>query len=305
MSGLPILDVALGLAFVYLLLALVCTTVMEWIAQIRNLRGTMLHEGTQRLFGEEGAASPAITKAYFQHPLVKALQDGDRLPSYVPATVFSKALGDVLSHQPQGGGAVAPDLRRSLKALDAEGAASGKPVAEWYDDVMQRVAGTYKRHTRGWVLGLAFAVTILMNANTVTLASRLWESPTLRDYALEHARVRLAQGPPLETVEYTQPTSPIPTAPIAPDSTRSPTALLPEEGALLGQLFGWSTEGAALRQDGLLLWIVRHLIGWTLTAFAVSLGAPFWFDTLNRFMSLRASGRAPLTTVEREKAAGK
>jgi hypothetical protein len=31
-------------------------------------------------------------------------------------------------------------------------------------------------------------------------------------------------------------------------------------------------------------------VGWTFTALAVSLGAPFWFDTLNRLMSLRASG---------------
>jgi hypothetical protein len=30
-----------------------------------------------------------------------------------------------------------------------------------------------------------------------------------------------------------------------------------------------------------------------LTALAASLGAPFWFDTLNRFMDIRGVGRAP------------
>jgi hypothetical protein len=36
-----------------------------------------------------------------------------------------------------------------------------------------------------------------------------------------------------------------------------------------------------------------HLLGWFLTGVAVSLGAPFWFDTLNRFMNIRATGTAP------------
>jgi len=32
-----------------------------------------------------------------------------------------------------------------------------------------------------------------------------------------------------------------------------------------------------------------HLFGWLLTVVAASLGAPFWFDTLNRFMNSRAA----------------
>jgi hypothetical protein len=40
-----------------------------------------------------------------------------------------------------------------------------------------------------------------------------------------------------------------------------------------------------------LLWM--HLVGWFITAVAVSLGAPFWFDTLKLFMSVRSSGQNP------------
>jgi hypothetical protein len=35
------------------------------------------------------------------------------------------------------------------------------------------------------------------------------------------------------------------------------------------------------------------ILGWLITAFAVSLGAPFWFDLLNKFVNIRASGKAP------------
>jgi hypothetical protein len=37
----------------------------------------------------------------------------------------------------------------------------------------------------------------------------------------------------------------------------------------------------------------NKLAGLALTAFAVSLGAPFWFDLLNRFMNIRSAGKSP------------
>ena len=35
--------------------------------------------------------------------------------------------------------------------------------------------------------------------------------------------------------------------------------------------------------------LATHWLGWLLTAFAVSFGAPFWFDLLNRFMVVRST----------------
>jgi hypothetical protein len=37
----------------------------------------------------------------------------------------------------------------------------------------------------------------------------------------------------------------------------------------------------------------QHWLGWLLTALAATLGAPFWFDMLNRVISIRAAGKAP------------
>lgn len=36
-----------------------------------------------------------------------------------------------------------------------------------------------------------------------------------------------------------------------------------------------------------------HFLGWILTAIAVSLGAPVWFDLLNKVITIRSSGKAP------------
>ena len=35
------------------------------------------------------------------------------------------------------------------------------------------------------------------------------------------------------------------------------------------------------------------VLGLLLTALAASLGAPFWFDVLNKFMAVRGAGKAP------------
>lgn len=39
----------------------------------------------------------------------------------------------------------------------------------------------------------------------------------------------------------------------------------------------------------------RYFLGFLITAFAISLGAPFWFDLLNKFISLRVTGAKPDT----------
>src|SRR3984957_3320408 len=44
-----VLDVAIGLIFVYLLLGLMCTTVNEWLAQAFKTRAATLKEGIRRL----------------------------------------------------------------------------------------------------------------------------------------------------------------------------------------------------------------------------------------------------------------
>jgi hypothetical protein len=39
--------------------------------------------------------------------------------------------------------------------------------------------------------------------------------------------------------------------------------------------------------------LAGQILGWIFTAIAVSIGAPFWFDTLNRFINIRSAGKPP------------
>lgn len=89
MTGIAILDVALGLVFVYLLLSLLCTAVTEWIAQATRLRARTLKAGIEQLLAD--TKFRRVTEALYEHPLIAGLKHGERDPSYISGPLFAKA----------------------------------------------------------------------------------------------------------------------------------------------------------------------------------------------------------------------
>ena len=45
-------------------------------------------------------------------------------------------------------------------------------------------------------------------------------------------------------------------------------------------------------------WILSKISGLILTTLAVSIGAPFWYDVLNKLVNLRAAGELPKTKIK-------
>jgi hypothetical protein len=62
-----------------------------------------------------------------------------------------------------------------------------------------------------------------------------------------------------------------------------------------GTFTGWSWGGG---NGGWRDQICRHWLGWLLTALAISLGAPFWFDLLNKFMAVRGAVKPGKTSPD-------
>lgn len=311
MSSFPALEVAIGLALTYLLLALISTTITEWFTRVMNARGKTLVQGISQLLGEDGAREGSLTKALLDHPLIKPLAQkkraGYRKPSYIPPGLFAKALADLLTRQPQAATeeqkeAATPtatsELHRALEALRvapqqlsvAAGQVDLQAIEVWYNQQMERVSGWYKRHTQSVVLIIAVTLTLITNANTVALVQRLWTDAPLREAVVASAKTRLEQGPPIQTVEYDDPTTPKPSNPVAGNDHAN--QVLPEEQQLLQGMLGWAGEAANFQQNPY-WWIPTHLLGWFISALAISLGAPFWFDTLNRLMNIRSAGPSP------------
>lgn len=294
-----VLDVATGLVFVYLLLSIFCTTVNEWIAGILQTRSKTLKKGITGLLDAQPFKGTTFLGAFYEHPVIAGMvQDGGH-PSYLSSRAFAIAVMDLVAPASQAPrtlddlatgvkGLPDGDVKKALVAL--VGSAQGrldtaqKNIETWFDDSMDRVSGWYKRWAQKWTIGLAVAITVLANADTLNIAHRLWTDPVVRSAVIEQARQR-AQTPPstaaAENKDVNDASRPATAAPATP--------LTSAEDAALGRVVGWTR---ASLDASALTWLQR-VLGWILTSIAVSLGAPFWFDTLNRFMNIRNAGKPP------------
>ena len=111
------LEVAIGLALIYLLLSLFCTAINEAIAGFLGSRARNLEKGIQSLFTEgkaneaktdDGATKKALSlaDAIYNHGLIQSLyrsgsgtaaeRNIKNLPSYIPSRVFASALLDIV-----------------------------------------------------------------------------------------------------------------------------------------------------------------------------------------------------------------
>jgi len=170
-------------------------------------------------------------------------------------------------------------------------------VEQWFDHTMDRASGWYKRVAQTMALVLGLLIAVGMNIDTIHVAERLWGDAPLRSAIVEEVK----KVPP----------PPAPTTTVAgqPGTTAPPSALAPLGAQVQGiqsdfskltalQLpMGWAK---AQRPDS--YWVA--VLGWLLTAIALSLGAPFWFDLLNKVTALRGGGTKETTPTQTPKPAG-
>lgn len=74
-------------------------------------------------------------------------------------------------------------------------------------------------------------------------------------------------------------------------------SLLPDQQAVLSTASGYLKFSFGEKLAYLFSILGKHFWGFLLTAVAISLGAPFWFDLLNKMMKLRTSIRQPATST--------
>jgi hypothetical protein len=116
-----VLDVALGLIFVYLIFSVAVSRLSEFVSSKLQLRYTGLTRGIRGLLegGADRKPPPEVEKTLLtaekvlRHPTVKAMSGGlsdDRKPSYLPSRTFAAAVVDLL----------APPAEEQLDSIDRE-----------------------------------------------------------------------------------------------------------------------------------------------------------------------------------------
>jgi len=317
MLGSSILEVAIGLVLVYLLLSLICSALQESLEAWFKIRASNLERGVREILCDPDGTQ--LTTDLYNHPLIGGLFRGEydpakvrsrsmttNLPTYIPAASFASALMDTVVRGPiQSGLATgvpgqglnfesfksavsnSTTLNMSLQrvlllAIDSAHGDLDKVQANietWFNNGMERVAGCYKRRMQLWILGLGLVVAVVLNVDSLKVARELYQNDALRAGAVAQAGAAVNNG--------------------------SISSGLSEEAMTrLGKLdlpIGWVEKASVCTEKNkmdlavtkdksdLIVTYACRFLGWLITATAISFGAPFWFDLLNRFTVIRST----------------
>jgi hypothetical protein len=143
-------------------------------------------------------------------------------------------------------------------------------IEKWFDSSMDRISGWYKRRTQITLFVIAMIFAGALNVDTVRIVDRLLTDPSLRNSlvstAQEYARNGVAQA--ADSQAWTQ-----------------QVKANQEKLEHLGIPIGWNQPEDRSSQWFLLI----KFAGILATALAATMGAPFWFDVLNRIVVIRST----------------
>ena len=256
MFGSSIIDIAIGMVFIYLLLSLICSAANEIIERYTRKRARDLENGIKEMLLNADGTGDLVEQLY-KHPLVYSLYakpyspGAKTLPSYIPARNFALALMDIVAPKGAAGAtavggtstaaAVAthlatvrtaietnntlpPNVKKALVTfLDASDhpAKMRENIENWFDSAMDRVSGVFKRRSQLIIVILGMALAILLNVDSIALVRALSTDSAMRD-SLVAAATEYAKNNPTPPASTASP-SPTATPAASPKPVSSPS----------------------------------------------------------------------------------
>jgi hypothetical protein len=189
-------------------------------------------------------------------------------------------------------------------------------LEDWFDETMERASGWYKKQTQSILLIIGFVIAVAFNVDAIAISKILMKDKKAREQMVQLAISKQEQyGKIVDTTQKIKVTK---TSIVNGDTTitsfdstiKSPisdnflentySALTKDGAGVMGILGLRGIEDKKLKSQYQGHWFLV-LVGWLLTALAISLGAPFWFDLLNKFIKLREGGTRPSGTALQDK----
>lgn len=322
---LEMLDVLIGLVTVYLTFGIVCTAVVEAIMAFFGSRSAILRTAMEQFLKGKTTGNQDFVEAFYDHPLVQTLHNDGWLsrilsripvirrfsknrPSYIPSEIVGRVVCSLVAGSSSSSSSAnsaanpANSLFNSSKAGGRIGELLGgfdqeahgniidfrKAIEDHFNAVMERASGWFRRHAQFWAVAVSAVIVFWINVDTVAIVTSLSSNPAARAKMVESAEKLVAQTTAIE------------------GQAKAGNA---QEGELK------SAEEQAKEAYRVLINAAHDLkpaaipLGWKdqprnfiervqmpglwISIFAISLGAPFWFDVLSTFMKIRATGVSP------------
>jgi len=192
-------------------------------------------------------------------------------------------------------------------------------LEKWFDDAMDRATGWYKRKTQVFLFFIGLAIAVFFNVDTIAIVQKLSSSPELTARVVAQADNFLKAHPNLDKeladLRETPPANQADSAErVSAEAAykklkaRQDSLLVKADSLVksdiqkVNGLLGTGIQSYAFRgrngaeKTGFFL---LSIAGWVITALALSLGAPFWFDLLNKLMKVRTS--VPIAPEDKSK----
>lgn len=290
-----IIQVAIGVIFVWVTLAVITSQVQEWVSSILAWRANFLESAIEQMLG-----NPEAKKRLYKHPLIQGLysNSGKRKPAGIPQDKFALVLFEEVINsgitiadakntfdnlkksvavlKTKGEGNVLQNFAASLdtlligieeKADDATHSITEARirVESWFNDSMDRLGGAYRRRMQ--ITGLIVGITVaaVLNVDTGAIMTTLWKDPIIRQAIVTQAgqlqESDIQPGEAAPTVEE-----------IAKNAEKLNVLSLP---------IGWSAKNIPTNANG---WVGK-IVGILLSGMAAAQGAPYWFDIMRKLVT--------------------
>lgn len=321
----PVLDFCISMLLIFFLLSIVVSGLTEfWSSRIgKNSRSTLLFESLLKVFNDPNNRN--FAEAIYRHPLVENSKPTENdLPAYLDSKTISQTLIEVIlrdqfpyqiQYDSEGRPKVIEpnlesidilslftksinelkpsDLKTMLQSfiLGSKSIEEVKPKIEyWYNSYMDRVSGWYKRRLKVSLFFSALLVTIFINADLFRISKALWNDQELRSALVEQAIQVTNDSTFLHEMEG-----------MTPEEKKEYVDEIYSELKLKSLPIGWVSE--LPDKESNFFELISYncekyasfstVFGWILMAFALHLGAQFWFDALVKLVNIRGAGVKP------------
>lgn len=284
MSFPQILEVAIGLIFVYYVMGSIVSTVSQMIMESLETRGLALEKYLKTIVGEKNLGD--LTNM----PQIKSLRPiryanwwnvfgagtiekrVEKIPVSTLVDAFFDLSGLTGKYQTSGDELLAtinqlPDSegKKAMLTWMQKGVTNINDLRsranDYFTGILNQAAATFKANARSLVIILSIVVTLLFGTDSIALAKNLWADSTLRAVAAAQANAAAQQGQITDL-----------------------TALLNQLGILSIKIGWWQNQDLPLQTTtvGWAEFVLLKFAGLAITAIAVSQGSSFWYDLLKK-----------------------
>ena len=166
----------------------------------------------------------------------------------------------------------------------------------WFDDTMNRVTGWYKRQAQTILFFLGLLIALVLNVDTIEIANRLSTDGEERNRLTALAIQSIDAYKDDPRIKKTLPDTAFDEEMAFNDYRRKLDSLVRQSQADIETAsnvlaLGWEKKFGDDKHHLTFYDGAKKVMGFLLTTFAICLGAPFWFDLLNKLVKLRGTGK--------------